>query len=150
MNKTNKAQVSIEVILIIVFLIIFLIVFNNLSLDTSKTLEKNKILEQENQIADSLNSFIKVQESIVIPGNNLDFNISFNIPEINVASKNIFCEVFITSTNISVLTYNYDEIVRLDKNVNFDFTRTDFSKTIRKSCGSSLLCTLKDDMLSCS
>ncbi len=146
----KKGQVFIEVILIIIFLIIFLIVFNNLSKDTAKTLEKSKILEQENEIIDALYSFIKVQEGLVSPTvHGLDFNVSFKIPEIDIPSKNLFCQVFITSSDMTIKAYDYDEVVTLNKKINLDFTKIDFSKTIVKPCGSILLCSLKDGMVYC-
>jgi len=153
MIKKYKGQASIEVILIVIFLIIFLSIFNNLATDTAITLEKTKIIEQESIILDSLHSFLKVQESLISDPSSFNvssFDINFYVPEINVPSKNIFCEVYITSDYLTMNSYNYDNVVSISKKVNFDFTKINFSKTIIKSCGDTLHCVLQDGMVSCS
>ncbi len=153
MNLNKKGQVSIEAILIIIFLIIFLIVFNNLAKDTIVTLERNKVLDQEAQIANTLYSFLKVQESLVDSSFNIDFNIDFNIsfkiPEINIPSRNVFCQVYITPENLTVNTYDYDEIITYNKKINLDVKKINFSETITKPCGSTLECVLENNMVKC-
>jgi hypothetical protein len=152
MIRKYKGQASIEVILIVIFLIIFLSIFNNLAGDTAKTLETTKIIEQESLILDTLHSFLKVQEGLINNPVDLDisdFNISFHVPEIRVPSKNVFCDIYITSSSLTMNTYTYDDVVTINKKVNFDFTKINFSKTIIKSCGDTLTCTLQDGMVSC-
>jgi hypothetical protein len=146
----KKGQVSIETILIIIFLIVFLIVFNSLSKDTVVILERNKVLDQEAQIANSLYSFLKVQESLINDSEfNIDFNISFKIPEINIPSRNVFCQVYITPKYITVNTYDYEEIITYNKEIDLDVKKINFSKTITKPCGSTLVCVLESSRIKC-
>lgn len=150
MNKTSKAQVSIEVVIIIIFIIIFLIVFNNLASDTVKTLEKQIVLEQEVEISNALYSFLKSQEPLVAADFNISFENDFYIPKVNLPSKNVQCKVFITSSYITVDTYDYDEIITYNKKVNFDFTKINFSEVIIKSCGDKITCKNNNNMVKCS
>jgi len=149
MINTKKAQASIEVVIIVIFIIVFLIVFNNLSKDTVKTLEKDIILQQENEIANSLYSFLKVQESLVSSDFNISFKNSFNIPQIKIPSKNVQCKVFITPKHITIDVYD-NEIITLDKNVSLDFTKINFSEVIIKSCGDEIFCENINNMVECS
>lgn len=149
---SKRAQVSVEIVLVIIFLIIFIIIFNDLSEHTINTLEKNKILEQEGLIADSLYGFLKQHESLMFSGSDklsLSFENKKRIPIPLVGTKKPFCEVFITSSYISVVTYHNNQIIRHDKPVNFDFSKFDFSKTIRKPCGDVIVCSDVNSFIKC-
>lgn len=144
----RKGQVSIEVILVLIFVIIFLSIFSSLAEDTSRTLEKAIVLDQEREIAIALNSFLKTQEILVEDGYNLDFNNFFYIPKITVPSKNLYCDVYITPSHISINTY-LDEIITFNKKVNLNVSKINFQETIVKSCGERLNCYLNDNQVKC-
>jgi uncharacterized protein (UPF0333 family) len=144
----RKGQVSIEVILVLIFVILFLSIFSSLVKDTSKLLENSIVLDQEKEIAIALNSFLKTQEILVEDGYNLDFNNFFYIPRVKVPSKNIYCDIYITSNYISINTY-LEEIITFNKDVNFNFSKINFSETIKKSCGDILNCYLSNNQIKC-
>ncbi len=106
MFTNKKGQASIEIIIIIVFLILFLYVFNNMADSNAKTLEVNKIKEQEQEIALALNNFLKLQESILGDAaekyNIVDYNSTFRIPSIQVPSQKLSCEITVSDTSIGI------------------------------------------------
>jgi len=116
MVKFSRAQISLEIIILIIFLILFLYIFNDLSQDTSKSLEITKVKAQQKEIILSLNEFFKLQEDFL--GQSTDkYNIvnlesTYKIPSISIPSKPIDCKIIATEDNLEIISnYGAEEII---------------------------------------
>jgi hypothetical protein len=152
MLASKKAQASIDIIIVIIFLLLFLYVYNMLADNTVRTLEINKINEQEKQIAFSINNFLILQDSILgdVSSNNniVDYNSSFNIPYINIPSKQQGC-IIAFSTNELKVSANYNsKDYNYVLSTNLPFNKFEFPNNFI-NCGDVLNCTKSDYKLEC-
>lgn len=136
---TKKGQLSIEVLIIIIFFITFIYVYNNLAEQTVYSLEVNKIKEQELTIALSVNEFFEAQKNILADTNIVDYNATYRLPTIAIASKKITsCFVDINLDNQLLIVQTDYSNIHTDLNVNLPIS--DFNITGIISCGQTILC----------
>lgn len=136
---TKKGQLSIEVLIILIFLITFIYVYNNLAEQTVYSLEVNKIKEQEMTIALSVNEFLEAQKNIFNDSNIIDYNATYRIPTIAIASTRMgvcFVDVNTESQTIIVQT-DYSNIFT---QINTNIDSTNFYITGITSCGQHISC----------
>ena len=143
--RSIKGQASVEAILVIIFVILFLAVFNNLAQDAERLLKINMIKEQQNDIANSLNSFIKVQEGFVKGFDTddyfNDFNFSYKIPNLKIPTENFECDINITRDRITLRTeIQEDFFVETIRTVNIDNSKINLINPVLKKCGSEIVC----------
>jgi len=144
----TKAQVSLEGIIVIIFLIIFIILFENLAQNTVQTIEISKIKQQQQEINLSLLEFIKYQDQQITSNkfNILDWNSSYNIPNITIPSKKIDCNVSISQNKIESSTlYNGVPIITTTST----FISNQIELPIIAYCGQTLNCFLNGNNLKC-
>jgi len=144
---TNKGQLSIEILIILIFLITFIYVYNNLAEQTVYTLEINKIKEQEQGVAISLNEFLESQKNIISDSSIVDYNSSYKLSNITIPSKKIVCYVDV-NLDISEI------LVRSDySNVNTVYNTTidsnNFILPERINCGQEIICDLNTGKIEC-
>ena len=140
MIQSNKGQSSIEIIIGILFLIFFLYVFNMLAEDTARTLEINKIKEQEQEIVLSLSDFLYSGGNIFSDSHFgvIDYTATYMIPQISVPSKRLDCNIEINLASIKITTeYNDTNISYLVAN---QVPTGTYNLPITTSCGSDLTC----------
>ena len=144
----KKGQLSIEVLIIIIFFITFIYVYNNLAEQTVYSLEVNKIKEQELTIGLSLNEFLEAQKNILEDTNIVDYNATYRLPTIAIASKRItscFVDINLESQLMIVQT-DYSNI-HTDIPINLPDTNFDITGVI--SCGQIIDCNKPLDKIEC-
>lgn len=145
---TKKGQLSIEVLIIIIFLITFIYVYNNLAEQAVYSLEVNKIKEQELTIALSVNEFLEAQKNILADTDIVDYNATFRIPTITIASKKItscFVDVNLEDQKLIVQT----DFSNIYTSININLPIADFDISGKISCGQTILCKLEDVKIKC-
>jgi len=145
---SKKGQGSIEIIIGIFFLIFFLYVFNIIAQDTVKTIEVNKIKEQEQEIVLSLSSFLYAGSNIYDDNkfNILDLNMTYKVPQINIASSKLSCIIVVQNLSIIAITrYNNQNISYLIPTQ----TPNTYYTPIIASCGSELVCVTDNNKIRC-
>jgi len=149
MIKSNKAQSSIEIIIGIFFIILFIYIFNLLATDTVKTLEINKIKEQEQDITLSLSNFLYSSSNIVTEDkfNIIDYSSSYKVPTINIPSEKLQCDIFISEDTISISAYyNNTEINYI---INNQVPSDSYVLPIATTCGRELVCENNANKIRC-
>jgi hypothetical protein len=144
----KKGQLSIEVLIILIFLITFIYVYDNLAEQTVYSLEVNKIKEQELTIGLSLNEFLEAQKNILTDTNIIDYNATYRLPTIAIASKRITsCFVDINlDTQLMIVQTDYSNI-HTDLNINLP--NSDFNIPEIISCGQIISCTIDGALIKC-
>ncbi|MDD3177932.1 MAG: hypothetical protein PHR26_00255 [Candidatus ainarchaeum sp.] len=138
--KNKKAQFSIEVLFIIVFVILFIFIYDNLSKDNVYTLEVNKIISDQKEIALLINEYLAYTESI----NNYDSNFNLNnynsilkIPNIRTLSFKANCNINISNDSIYIFTdYKGKKYIEYTLPTKFNM----FSTDVNTFCGDELKC----------
>lgn len=145
---TKKGQLSIEVLIIIIFLITFIYVYNNLAEQAVYSLEINKIKEQELTIALSVNEFLEAQKNILADTSIVDYNATYRLPTITIASKKITsCFVDINlDTQMLIVQTDYSNI-HTDMDVNLPKDVFNISGII--SCGQTIMCNKPSTRIEC-
>ena len=143
----RKGQLSIEVLIIIIFLITFIYVYENLAEQAAYTIEVNKIKAQETTIGLSLNEFLEAQRNILKDENVIDYNASYRLQNIAIASRRINeCFVDINlDTGIMIVQTDFSNIyTEFNTNLN-----TDFNLPSRINCGVTIVCSIIDSNIDC-
>lgn len=151
MVKFSRAQVSLEIIILIIFLILFLYIFNDLSQDTSKSLEITKIKAQQKEIILSLNEFFKLQEDLLGQSaekyNIVSLESTYKTPNIFIPSKSIECKITVTDNSLKIVTnYDGEEIISLFE-TEYILDRFTFPSTIY--CGQTITCEKDNFKIKC-
>jgi len=148
MIKSNKAQGSIEIIIGIFFLIFFLYIFNLMAADTVKTVEINKIKEQEQEVVLSLSDFLYSGASIYADPkfNIIDYNMQYRVPEINIPSSRLSCIITIDTLRTTMITgYDDENIIYTVPNI----LPNTYETPIVTNCGNELSCVTQGNKLRC-
>lgn len=145
---TKKGQLSIEVLLILIFLITFIYVYNNLAEQAVYSLEVNKIKEQELTIALSVNEFLEAQKNILADTGIEDYNATFRLPTITIASKKItscFVDVNQETQKLTVQT----DFSNIYTDININLPTGDFNISGIISCGQTIMCNKPLEKIEC-
>ncbi|MFA5746123.1 MAG: hypothetical protein WCX82_03085 [archaeon] len=143
----NKGQLSIEVLIILIFLITFIYVYNNLGEQTVYTLEVNKIKEQEQGIAISLNEFLESQKSILYDSSIIDYNSTYRLSNISIPSKKVVCYVDINLDISQMLVIS--DYSNINTVYNSTISNTEFILPHRINCGQEIICDLNTGKIEC-
>ncbi len=136
----KKGQISIELLIVVLFLIAFIYVYNTLAEQTVYSLELSKIKEQEQDIALSLNEFLQLQKNIINYHQNeiINYQSSYKIPAIDLASKRIPCKISLSETAIKV-DVNSDWVVSYNYGVSLPVAT--FTLPSEIMCSNEIVCT---------
>jgi hypothetical protein len=145
----NKAQISLEILIVVLLIIVFLYIYTSLSNMTVKSLEINKIKEQQLDIALEINNFLKTQDSLLdFPINNYtQISNSMSIPSIDIASKKVNCTIDINHTNIVIYSSAYGGITT-NLQTNLD-SSNNLILGLRTYCSQTLECVFDAGDIDC-
>ena len=144
----NKAQISLEILIVVLLIVVFLYIYTSLSNMTVQSLEINKIKEQQLDIALEVNNFLKTQDSLLdlSKNNYTQINNSINIPSINIASRKVNCTIDINHTNIVIYSSAYGGITT---NLQTNLDSSNLILGLRTYCAQTLGCVLDTDRIVC-
>lgn len=143
----RKGQLSIEVLIILIFLITFIYVYDNLAEQTVYSLEVSKIKVQETTIGLSLNEFLEAQRNILKDTNVVDYNASYRLQNVEIASRRINdCFVDINTTTKQMIVQTDFSNIYTDFNIQLD---SDFNLPERINCGTTITCKIVSSKIDC-